>query len=91
MKWRWTILVFALNFILSWLVIGVIWYFIAYVHGDILYFQNMYHADDMETYKNNSTHILCVTEIKSFVTAFLFSVETQTTIGKDSLTLLHLF
>lgn len=83
MKWRWTISVFALNFILSWLVIGIVWYIIAFANGDITYFHDMYSSYDLEAFKNNSTHILCVTEIKSFATAFLFSVETQTTIGLD--------
>lgn len=75
-QWRWTIAVFALNFTLSWLFLGIIWYLIAYAHGDIDY---MSLSEDDRT---NSTHTVCVTEIHSFLSAFLFSLETQHTIGK---------
>lgn len=33
-KWRWTLIVFALGFILTWLGFAVIWWLIAYTHGD---------------------------------------------------------
>lgn len=36
---------------------------------------------DSEIMKN-STHIPCVTEMNGFTSAFLFSIETQHTIGK---------
>lgn len=75
-QWRWTIAVFALNFTLSWLFLGIIWYLIAYAHGDIDYMSLS--EDD----RSNSTHTVCVTEIHSFLSAFLFSLETQHTIGK---------
>lgn len=78
----WTILVFALNFTLSWLFLGVVWYLIAYAHGDIEFFNEMSMADDPEIYKAQSNHTPCVTEIKTFLSAFLFSLETQHTIGE---------
>ncbi|CAH2011002.1 unnamed protein product [Acanthoscelides obtectus] len=34
-QWRWTLLVFALNFLLSWLLFAVVWWLIAYTHGDL--------------------------------------------------------
>jgi Inward rectifier potassium channel transmembrane domain len=74
--------VFALNFILSWLFLGVIWYLIAYAHGDITYFDGYYKSDDREAYEKSHNHTPCVTEIKSFLSAFLFSLETQHTIGE---------
>lgn len=83
MQWRWTILVFALNFILSWLFLGIIWYLIAYAHGDIEYFDLMKKAVDPEEFEKNTTHTVCVTEIHSFLSAFLFSLETQHTIGEN--------
>lgn len=73
---------FALNFTLSWLFLGVVWYWIAYVHNDIEYFDQMSRAADVEVFIANSSHTPCVTEIKSFLSAFLFSLETQHTIGK---------
>lgn len=34
-QWRWTLLVFALSFILSWLGFAVIWWLISFTHGDL--------------------------------------------------------
>lgn len=34
-QWRWTLLAFALSFILSWLFFAVIWWLIAFTHGDL--------------------------------------------------------
>lgn len=34
-QWRWTLLAFALSFILSWLAFAVIWWLIAFTHGDL--------------------------------------------------------
>lgn len=73
---------FALNFTLSWLFLGIVWYLIAYAHGDIEYFEQMGKADDAELFEKTSNHTVCVTEIKTFLSAFLFSLETQHTIGK---------
>jgi hypothetical protein len=39
-------------------------------------------AADQEAFENSKNHTLCVTEIKSFLSAFLFSLETQHTIGE---------
>lgn len=79
MKWRWTILVFSMSFIGTWAFFGGIWWLIAYVHGDLDVAQGKLMGD--EEYANK-TFNPCVTEIKSVATAFLFSVETQHTIGK---------
>lgn len=82
-KWRWTILVFAMSFIGTWSIFSVIWWLIAYAHGDIDYAQGNLMNDESHT---NKTFIPCVTEIKSFPTAFLFSIETQHTIGTKTTT-----
>lgn len=34
-QWRWTLIVFAASFILSWLAFAVIWWLIAFTHGDL--------------------------------------------------------
>lgn len=34
-QWRWTLMVFALSFVLSWLGFAVIWWLIAFTHGDL--------------------------------------------------------
>lgn len=72
---------FSMNFILSWLFLGVVWYLIAYAHGDIDYFDQMKRADNAEEFEAKSNHTPCVTEIQTFLSAFLFSLETQHTIG----------
>ncbi|XP_071563655.1 ATP-sensitive inward rectifier potassium channel 12 isoform X4 [Temnothorax nylanderi] len=69
-QWRWTLLVFSMNFLLSWLGFALIWWLIAYSHGDL----------DPQNY-NNQTFTPCVVDIRSFASCFLFSVETQHTIG----------
>ncbi|CAG0924329.1 unnamed protein product, partial [Notodromas monacha] len=66
-QWRYTLGVFACSFMLSWLVFAVVWYLIAYRHGDL-----DGAAEDQ---------VPCVKEVTSFAACFLFSVETQHTIG----------
>lgn len=67
-----------MSFISTWSVFAGIWWLIAYAHGDIDYANGM----SMTGYgDNNKTFIPCVTEIKSFAHSFLFSIETQHTIG----------
>lgn len=34
-QWRWTLLVFAMNFLLSWLGFAVVWWLIVFSHGDL--------------------------------------------------------
>lgn len=38
-------------------------------------------SEDVEVFKTNNNHIPCVTGMSSLLAAFMFSVETQTTIG----------
>ncbi|XP_044016938.1 inward rectifier potassium channel 2-like isoform X2 [Aphidius gifuensis] len=72
-QWRWTLLVFAMNFFLSWLGFALVWWLIVYSHGDL----------DINN-SNNSNHTNCVEDIHGFTSCFLFSVETQHTIGYGS-------
>ncbi|XP_071525645.1 ATP-sensitive inward rectifier potassium channel 12-like isoform X1 [Panulirus ornatus] len=69
-QWRWTLLVFFLGFIISWLSFAFIWYMIIKVHGD-----------DQAV---NEEHIPCIQNVKTFTASFLFSIETQHTIGYGS-------
>lgn len=69
MKWRYNLLMFSLAFVLSWVIFGVIWYVIAVAHGDHL------HPPGEDDWKP------CVDNVHDFVTALLFSIETQHTIG----------
>ncbi|XP_069779135.1 inward rectifier potassium channel 16-like [Narcine bancroftii] len=67
LKWRQMFLIFSLSYILSWLLFGFVFWIIAVVHGDLQ------RADE--------DHKPCVDQVYSFTAAFLFSIETQTTIG----------
>ncbi|XP_055611806.1 G protein-activated inward rectifier potassium channel 3 isoform X2 [Uranotaenia lowii] len=73
-QWRWTLLVFAFSFIGSWLFFAVIWWLIAFTHGDL---EELHLPDNQEAIGWTP----CVFNIKSFTSCFLFSIETQHTIG----------
>ncbi|XP_034019540.1 LOW QUALITY PROTEIN: ATP-sensitive inward rectifier potassium channel 8 [Thalassophryne amazonica] len=66
LKWRFTLVIFTTTFVSSWLLFAMSWWLVAFAHGDL----------DPE---HNGTH--CVTNVKSFTSAFLFSIEVQVTIG----------
>ncbi|XP_063708999.1 G protein-activated inward rectifier potassium channel 4-like [Culicoides brevitarsis] len=74
LKWRWTLLVVTGSFVISWLVFGCFWYLICYLHGD---FEEMHLPVNQE----KSKWTPCVYNIDSFTSSFLFSMETQTTLG----------
>ncbi|XP_045596107.2 ATP-sensitive inward rectifier potassium channel 12 isoform X3 [Procambarus clarkii] len=76
-QWRWTLLVFAMSFISSWLLFAVVWWVIAYTHGDLL-------EHNLPGRQEQSKWTPCVVNIFSFTSCFLFSVETQHTIGYGS-------
>ncbi|XP_028268351.1 inward rectifier potassium channel 16-like [Parambassis ranga] len=64
-RWRVMLLIFSLSYIVSWLSFGLCYWLIAHVHGDI----------------DNVDDALCVHNVRGFTSAFMFSMETQTTIG----------
>lgn len=68
-RWRYMFLLFSLVFVVSWLTFGLAFYVIGVMHGD------------MEHHKEEESFIPCVIQVNTFVAAFLFSIETQTTIG----------
>ncbi|XP_026018187.1 ATP-sensitive inward rectifier potassium channel 10 isoform X2 [Astatotilapia calliptera] len=69
MQWRYKLFLFSATFAGTWFVFGVLWYLVAMVHGDLLEFDPP------------SNHTPCVMEVKTLTGAFLFSLESQTTIG----------
>lgn len=71
MKWRYNVIMFGVAFMGSWSVFGVFWWLVAVAHGD-------------HHHPNSTTWEPCVTGVYDFLTAFLFSVETQHTIGYGS-------
>ncbi|XP_026317472.1 G protein-activated inward rectifier potassium channel 3-like isoform X2 [Hyposmocoma kahamanoa] len=73
-QWRWTLLVFTLSFILSWLGFALIWWLIAFTHGDL-------EENHLPPMQDSSGWNPCVLNIHDFTSCFLFSIETQHTIG----------
>ena len=70
LSWSWIFFIFSAAFFCSWLLFAVIWYLIALGHGD---FNEENLADE--------DFQVCVDNVGDFTEAFLFSVETQHTIG----------
>ncbi|OCT73584.1 G protein-activated inward rectifier potassium channel 4 [Xenopus laevis] len=68
LKWRFNLLVFTMVYTTTWIFFGFIWWLIAYIRGDL---------DHIE----DSSWTPCVDKLNGFVSAFLFSIETETTIG----------
>lgn len=68
-SWRYVIFIFVTSFTLSWFVFGLLWYWIARSNGDLSW------QDPPES------HPQCVHNVYGMTTAFLYSLETQTTIG----------
>ncbi|KAJ8355342.1 hypothetical protein AAFF_G00063570, partial [Aldrovandia affinis] len=68
LKWRFTLVIFTMTFLCSWLLFAMGWWLVAFAHGDL----DPNREPDIEQ---------CVTNGKSFTSAFLFSIEVQVTIG----------
>ncbi|KAM4726905.1 ATP-sensitive inward rectifier potassium channel 15 [Anableps anableps] len=68
MKWRYKLTLFASTFVMTWFIFGVFFYFIGMGNGDF-------------DAGRNSTHTPCVMNVETLTGAFLFSLESQTTIG----------
>ncbi|XP_076608337.1 inward rectifier potassium channel 16-like [Chaetodon auriga] len=64
-RWRVMFLIFSLSYIISWLLFGLCYWLIAHINGD----------DD------NVDNEPCVANVRGFTGAFMFSMETQATIG----------
>ena len=77
LNWYWINFIFAASFFLSWLGFALIWYLIFWVHGDFD-LKNL-NPEDNSTYVDNFTPELRF--YAPFTSCFLFSLETQHTIG----------
>uniref|UniRef100_A0A673H045 ATP-sensitive inward rectifier potassium channel 10-like n=1 Tax=Sinocyclocheilus rhinocerous TaxID=307959 RepID=A0A673H045_9TELE len=69
MQWRYKLVLFTATFVGTWFTFGLLWYLLALVHGDLLEFDPP------------ANHSVCVMQMQTLTAAFLFSLETQTTIG----------
>ncbi|XP_077455774.1 ATP-sensitive inward rectifier potassium channel 14 [Stigmatopora argus] len=70
-RWRWMLVIFALSFLLSWSLFGLAFWLIASAHGDLS--SGRPEAEEEEE--------PCFLQVDGFLAAFLFSLETQTSIG----------
>uniref|UniRef100_A0A8D3A509 G protein-activated inward rectifier potassium channel 2 n=2 Tax=Scophthalmus maximus TaxID=52904 RepID=A0A8D3A509_SCOMX len=68
LKWRFNLFIFVLVYTVTWLFFGFMWWLIAYLRGDL-------------DHLSDNQWTPCVNNLNSFVSAFLFSIETETTIG----------
>ncbi|XP_055505486.1 ATP-sensitive inward rectifier potassium channel 11-like isoform X2 [Leucoraja erinacea] len=73
LKWRHTLLIFTMSFLCSWLLFAMIWWLLAFAHGDL--------DDGGGGGGPSPPAVPCITSLHSFTSAFLFSVEVQVTIG----------
>ncbi|EGW00566.1 ATP-sensitive inward rectifier potassium channel 8 [Cricetulus griseus] len=76
LKWRHTLVIFTMSFLCSWLLFAIMWWLVAFAHGDIYAYME---KSAME--KSGLESTVCVTNVRSFTSAFLFSIEVQVTIG----------
>ncbi|XP_045173472.1 ATP-sensitive inward rectifier potassium channel 11-like [Mercenaria mercenaria] len=68
MKWRYVLIVYCAMFMLTYLLFAILWYVIAYSHGDFAHY-------------GEKGYYPCIHNMRNFADAVLFSIETQTTIG----------
>ncbi|XP_077453518.1 ATP-sensitive inward rectifier potassium channel 11 [Stigmatopora argus] len=68
LKWLHTLVIFTMSFLCSWLLFAMAWWLVAFAHGDL-------------DPRAPPARAPCVTELRSFASAFLFSIEVQVTIG----------
>ncbi|XP_069028935.1 potassium inwardly rectifying channel subfamily J member 11, like [Embiotoca jacksoni] len=71
LKWQHSLLIFTSAFLCSWMLFAMIWWLLAFAHGDL----------EPRDPAGESGPAPCVTAIHSFTSAFLFSIEVQVTIG----------
>jgi len=71
-SWTYCVLMFTTSFYGSWTIFGGIYYIICHLHGD-------FKQDHLQS--ANSSWVPCISAIDGFAACFLFSLETQHTIG----------
>ncbi|XP_038850861.1 ATP-sensitive inward rectifier potassium channel 14 [Salvelinus namaycush] len=86
-RWRWMLVIFCLSFLLSWLLFGFVFWLIAAAHGDFAIRLNPSSGassgggDESGAGAVVEVEEACFVQVNSFMAAFLFSLETQTSIG----------
>ncbi|KAM9310352.1 ATP-sensitive inward rectifier potassium channel 14 [Pholidichthys leucotaenia] len=89
-RWRWMLVIFTLSFLLSWLLFGFAFWLIASAHGDLSIQLTPSSGSSPGSGEAGSGGVSgretmveepCFLQVNSFMAAFLFSLETQTSIG----------
>ncbi|XP_008290463.1 ATP-sensitive inward rectifier potassium channel 14 [Stegastes partitus] len=90
-RWRWMLVIFTLSFLLSWLLFGFAFWLIASAHGDLSVRLTPSPSSSPggsgeagsggESDREAAPEEPCFLQVNSFMAAFLFSLETQTSIG----------
>merc|ERR1719427_1957291 len=74
-SWTFSVIMFSASFYGSWLFFGSLYFLICYLHGDFL---------EENLPNSGNDWIPCILQIDGFASCFLFSLETQHTIGYGS-------
>lgn len=74
LKWRYVLLIFTASFFVSWFLFAIVWWLILYYRGD-------FEPEHMPDVQGANQWQPCVLAMYDFASVFLFSVETQHTIG----------
>ncbi|XP_061814110.2 ATP-sensitive inward rectifier potassium channel 14 [Nerophis lumbriciformis] len=83
-RWRWMLVIFTLSFLLSWLLFGFAFWLIASAHGDLsVRLSPVPGSVSAGAGPGGEVAVEepCFLQVNSFMAAFLFSLETQTSIG----------
>ena len=81
-SWSYCVLMFTASFYLSWLLFAIIYYIIGVAHGDFENYGKTVSCPGDPMVQDNSTETCpCILEVHDFASCFLFSLETQHTIG----------
>ncbi|XP_029019895.1 ATP-sensitive inward rectifier potassium channel 12-like [Betta splendens] len=80
-RWRYLLLIFTTTFLLSWLLFGFIFWGVALAHGDFELRLPAKGGSPPSAEDGRDEWRPCILHIQGFIGAFLFSIETQTTIG----------
>ncbi|XP_029545994.1 ATP-sensitive inward rectifier potassium channel 12-like [Salmo trutta] len=80
-RWRYMLLLFTSTFLLSWFLFGVVFWGVALAHGDFDLRPGLGEGPLAGLEGGGVEWKPCILHVQGFVGAFLFSIETQTTIG----------
>jgi len=75
MSWRNNLLFFVSTYIIAWSLFGFLWWIIAFFRGDVEYYESS------KSLNGSLPHDPCALNVHSYWSAFLFFVETETSVG----------